>query len=772
MVKEILEDNNIIEKKFYINNAPSPSAISVLQERIYRTEEFTIRCKGSDQESPEHELTPLLGATHESEDDWFEFQDNQIVYEYNTSSNSWEITVTSNTSMNLGKYSFRISFTDPDNSMSTYYYQHLALEVLNNLPKVDEIVLNLTMINRTESANVTCKASDIENPTNELMIELQYRYKPEDVASLSGWIDLENVIYNDKLKLWWTIITFKSNSKLGEYQFRARASDLDGNRSSWKYLEPEPKILNNQPEVVNLTFQKEIINRTEKIELIVKGQDVEDNNKLYTMLCELEYAYADPTAGENYAWETEYLAAIEFDIGYAAWKTEFGPSAEAAVGNYLFRARIMDKDSNWSVWFSSDKLLKVLNNPPVAFQSAVPESVLEDQEITVSAKKSNDIENEKSSLDYYWEVRLTDDILNVNFNETFVYKFIENGEYQINLKVTDLDGAYNWDNKSIIVNNVKPTAKIKINFKITNVNEIITFSAEESTDTESDIPSLTYNWNFGDDTTGSGMVVNHSYTIPGTYTVTLTVYDNDDAMDTITQTIRIDPSELKTPEKVEDSMSDSILYSIIIGITVVVILLVLLVLFLKHKKGKQDKHELPKSGTGPEQAPVPSDFKFPGKELEKVPLGSEAQQKPGMEQPPPLIIEPSLAQQTDMNLAIDTLPQLEQQQSEVHEPEGIQSDDLAPLPKTESLGTTNQQPQLPPVTENIMDSIPKEEPELNDEISESPEKPEGPEGESQIMNDINQGPEKRNDDDVNTDEIQSGKIEQETQNEEENEKET
>jgi len=53
---------------------------------------------------------------------------------------------------------------------------------------------------------------------------------------------------------------------------------------------------------------------------------------------------------------------------------------------------------------------------------------------------------------------------------------------------------------------------------------------------------LTYEWNFGDETTGTGVTPSHTYHKTGTYTVTLTVKDvagNNDA-DQLTVTVIAD----------------------------------------------------------------------------------------------------------------------------------------------------------------------------------------------------------------------------------------
>ncbi len=56
------------------------------------------------------------------------------------------------------------------------------------------------------------------------------------------------------------------------------------------------------------------------------------------------------------------------------------------------------------------------------------------------------------------------------------------------------------------------------------VGETVTFNASASYDPDGTIGS--YAWDFGDDTSGSGMTTTHAYDASGTYTVTLIVTDN------------------------------------------------------------------------------------------------------------------------------------------------------------------------------------------------------------------------------------------------------
>jgi PKD repeat protein len=66
----------------------------------------------------------------------------------------------------------------------------------------------------------------------------------------------------------------------------------------------------------------------------------------------------------------------------------------------------------------------------------------------------------------------------------------------------------------------------------------VSFNGSTSTDPDSD--PLSYSWNFGDGTTGTGATPAHTYTAPGVYNVTLTVNDGRGGMDSIDSPIRVD----------------------------------------------------------------------------------------------------------------------------------------------------------------------------------------------------------------------------------------
>jgi len=70
-----------------------------------------------------------------------------------------------------------------------------------------------------------------------------------------------------------------------------------------------------------------------------------------------------------------------------------------------------------------------------------------------------------------------------------------------------------------------PLAVFSASTTTPSVGDTVTFNASASHDPDGTIES--WNWNFGDGTTGTGEIVNHTYTTAGNFTVTLTVIDDE-----------------------------------------------------------------------------------------------------------------------------------------------------------------------------------------------------------------------------------------------------
>lgn len=119
------------------------------------------------------------------------------------------------------------------------------------------------------------------------------------------------------------------------------------------------------------------------------------------------------------------------------------------------------------------------------------------------------------------------------------HQFRDVGNYTVTLTVTDLAGRKGSRSRNVAVGSSGlPSASFVFSPASPGVGEEIAFNGAAST-AVAPRTIVSYDWQFGTDRTGTGMVVLKRYDTPGTYNVTLTVTDDAGNKGTATQAVSV-----------------------------------------------------------------------------------------------------------------------------------------------------------------------------------------------------------------------------------------
>lgn len=135
-------------------------------------------------------------------------------------------------------------------------------------------------------------------------------------------------------------------------------------------------------------------------------------------------------------------------------------------------------------------------------------------------------------------------------------------DYEINytFSKTDNDPFYNGSSPTLdsmtlrsssLESNEPPVASFSLNDSSPQVGDAVQFDGSGSSDSNGSITQ--FSWDFGDGDTGSGEVVTHQYSSSGSYTVELTVTDNDSASDTTTKQVDVSKGKPTADFSINDS---------------------------------------------------------------------------------------------------------------------------------------------------------------------------------------------------------------------------
>ncbi|UCE73318.1 MAG: PKD domain-containing protein [Methanomassiliicoccales archaeon] len=252
----------------------------------------------------------------------------------------------------------------------------------------------------------------------------------------------------------------------------------------------------------------------------------------------------------NYSWS---FGDGYYGNGIYVWHSYSSP------GSYVAWLTVTDNDGGTDMDYANVTVLPspTQNEPPVAYAYPDYQIVSVGEDAWVHGYYSYD--NDGWIESYEWN--FGDGYYGEGVNVTHAYS--APGIYTVILTVTDNDGAEDTDNCTIEVvgepTNEPPVADAEPDSQTVEVGQDAWLDGNYSYDPDGFI--ISYEWNFGDGNSGSGVYVTHAYTAPGTYTVTLTVKDDDNATDTDTCTVNVEeafpspPTDLNA-ELVSSSLVD------------------------------------------------------------------------------------------------------------------------------------------------------------------------------------------------------------------------
>ena len=285
--------------------------------------------------------------------------------------------------------------------------------------------------------------------------------------------------------------------------------------------------------------------RTINVTLTPIGPAEEDPNAAFT------YAPTNPAVGSWVQFDASSSSDPDGSIVSYAWSYGDGYTDSAltptafhsfgAAGTYVVTLTVTDDDGHTDTMTQAVQV-GTTNLPPVAAFTFSPTNPAVGSWAQFNASSSSDPDG--SIVSYAWNYG--DGHTNSAAIPTDYHAFTAAGTYTVTLTVTDDDGATNSVSRTIQVGtvNLPPVAAFTLSPTNPAVGGWVQFNASSSSDPDGSIVS--YAWSYGDGGTDSAATPTayHPFSAAGTYTVTLTVTDDDGATNSISRTIQVGTANL------------------------------------------------------------------------------------------------------------------------------------------------------------------------------------------------------------------------------------
>jgi serine protease len=237
------------------------------------------------------------------------------------------------------------------------------------------------------------------------------------------------------------------------------------------------------------------------------------------------------------------IASYSWDFGDGQTGTVTNPNhIYTEEGNYQVTLTVTDNDGATGEVTQEIVVTPSTNKAPTA--SFTASQTTGGVPLTVSFNAGSSSDPDGTIVSYSWDFGDSNSDTGVSPSHTFTTM----GTFTVTLTVTDDKGASDETTTQIEVTepvNQSPAASFTASTLEGDVPLVVKFNAEASSDPDGTISE--YHWNFGDGIATFGQRARHEFITHGTFTVVLTVTDNEGARDTASRTITVNKTFNQPP---------------------------------------------------------------------------------------------------------------------------------------------------------------------------------------------------------------------------------
>ena len=250
------------------------------------------------------------------------------------------------------------------------------------------------------------------------------------------------------------------------------------------------------------------------------------------------YSPTNPKVGEKVYFNASESSDSDGTIVTYQWDFGDGRSGNGQKTNHqynqagTFTAVLVVKDDSGNQASTSQTITVTVGDGPTASFVYSPTNPAVNEVVYFNASESSD--DDGTIVAYNWDLG---DGSGAS-GKTITHTYTSAGTYTVLLVVIDDSGNTGSTSETIPVGeNENPTAVFDYSPSNPKVDEDIYFNASDSSDPDGTIES--YEWDFGDNTTGTGETVTHRYSQDGAYKVYLKVTDDSGNTGSTSQTVTV-----------------------------------------------------------------------------------------------------------------------------------------------------------------------------------------------------------------------------------------